>query len=408
MNREIVYERTVAGSYMKISAPEDEGLDERLILHRKLPGTLPVEKAYVDGKGQYWYNISGRQSLDMYCQVKEIGAELIEKLAVSLCSELEILDRNLVQGSCLVLDPEMIFIANVSQEFIFMLYPGNGTPAETGFRQLMEYLLTKISHRDQTAVRIAYSIYDITLTDGYSIMDVREAVMAARRQETKRETENSYIAPERTEDTGEKTSESEPKAPPVKKAGLRKNRLSKERAGKENSKSLWRRLFVSVKRALGYPTAPAAKRAEDQGGGRKRASRRPVLMHTPQEDSIVYPDEELILPQEEIHPTVCLSGGPGTLQGVLLYQGSGSQQDIRIVGDTVKIGYGGEADVRIADDTISQMHARIDREGSFYYIEDLNSTNGTYVNDELLAYRERRLLQVNDVVRFANLRYRFC
>ena len=186
MNHEIVYERTVAGSYMKISAPDDAGLDERLILHRKLPGTLPVEKAYVDGKGQYWYNISGRQSLDMYCQVKEIGAELIEKLAVSLCSELDILDRNLVQGSCLVLDPEMIFIANVSQEFIFMLYPGNGTPAETGFRQLMEYLLTKISHRDQAAVRIAYNIYDITLTDGYSIMDVREAVMAARRQETKR------------------------------------------------------------------------------------------------------------------------------------------------------------------------------------------------------------------------------
>lgn len=407
MNHEIVYERTVAGSYMKISAPDDAGLDERLILHRKLPGTLPVEKAYVDGKGQYWYNISGRQSLDMYCQVKEIGAELIEKLAVSLCSELDILDRNLVQGSCLVLEPEMIFIANVSQEFIFMLYPGNGTPAETGFRQLMEYLLTKISHRDQAAVRIAYSIYDITLTDGYSIMDVREAVMAARRQETKRETENLCAVPERTKDAEEKTARSEPETPPVKKSGLRKNRL-RERAEKENRESLWRKLLIYVKKALGYPTAPAAKRAGDKGGSRKRESRRPVLAHTPQEDSIVYPDEELLLPQEEIHPTVCLSGGPGTLQGVLLYQGSGPLQDIRIEGDTLKIGYGGEADVRIADDTISQMHARIDREGCFYYIEDLNSTNGTYVNDEMLAYRERRLLQVNDVVRFANLRYRFC
>ena len=62
----------------------------------------------------------------------------------------------------------------------------------------------------------------------------------------------------------------------------------------------------------------------------------------------------------------------------------------------------------IQADTISQLHARIDHDGETYYIEDLNSTNGTFVNDEPLAYKERRKLNSNDMIRFADVRYRFC
>ena len=42
-----------------------------------------------------------------------------------------------------------------------------------------------------------------------------------------------------------------------------------------------------------------------------------------------------------------------------------------------------------------------------FYIEDLNSTNGTFVNDEVLAYKEKKLLKSNDIVRFADVKYRF-
>ena len=42
------------------------------------------------------------------------------------------------------------------------------------------------------------------------------------------------------------------------------------------------------------------------------------------------------------------------------------------------------------------------------YIEDLNSTNGTFINEEPLAYKEQRKLDLNDIVQFADIRYRFC
>jgi pSer/pThr/pTyr-binding forkhead associated (FHA) protein len=82
-------------------------------------------------------------------------------------------------------------------------------------------------------------------------------------------------------------------------------------------------------------------------------------------------------------------------------------QDIPLERGMTRIGNGSEADAVIDRDTISKLHARIDREESTFYIEDLNSTNGTFVNEEPLAYKERRKLQQNDIVSFADIRYRF-
>ncbi|MCH5333025.1 MAG: FHA domain-containing protein, partial [Agathobacter sp.] len=186
INREVIYERNMTGSYMKIPEGVTGGLDERLMLKGKLKGTLPVEKAYIDGGGQYWYNISGKQSLDTYCRMKQIGNEFVERLIVSICSELEILEWNLIHTSCLMLDPELVFITNSNREFIFTLYPGNNTQIELEFQQLMEYLLTRIDHKDEAAVRKVYEIYEKTLEEGYSLTDIRDLITETRSRESGR------------------------------------------------------------------------------------------------------------------------------------------------------------------------------------------------------------------------------
>lgn len=46
------------------------------------------------------------------------------------------------------------------------------------------------------------------------------------------------------------------------------------------------------------------------------------------------------------------------------------------------IGKGDDADVRVADDFASKLHALIYRENDDFYISDLGSTNGTFVNEQ--------------------------
>lgn len=47
-------------------------------------------------------------------------------------------------------------------------------------------------------------------------------------------------------------------------------------------------------------------------------------------------------------------------------------------------------------DVVSRIHAKIYTENGFYYVEDLGSANGTYLNSKPLRPKTRNLLQVGD------------
>ena len=67
------------------------------------------------------------------------------------------------------------------------------------------------------------------------------------------------------------------------------------------------------------------------------------------------------------------------------------------------VGRGRESEVRIKDSSISNLHARIFVDGERLLIEDLDSTNGTFVNGEPVS---RTPLSQGDLIQFANFVYR--
>lgn len=71
----------------------------------------------------------------------------------------------------------------------------------------------------------------------------------------------------------------------------------------------------------------------------------------------------------------------------------------------LSIGRSGEADVRIDDRYASGLHARIFSRDGRTYIEDMNSTNGTLLNDATLQ-GEAELID-GDVVRIGDTEFRF-
>jgi hypothetical protein len=55
------------------------------------------------------------------------------------------------------------------------------------------------------------------------------------------------------------------------------------------------------------------------------------------------------------------------------------------VGEGAVLGRGDQAEIRLEDPFASSRHARLTRQGGIVVIEDLGSTNGTYLNEELLS-----------------------
>ena len=63
--------------------------------------------------------------------------------------------------------------------------------------------------------------------------------------------------------------------------------------------------------------------------------------------------------------------------------------------DKITIGRNEDNDIQINNMAVSGNHARITRDQDDYYIEDLNSTNGTFVNGEKIR---KRILNEDDEI----------
>jgi hypothetical protein len=84
-------------------------------------------------------------------------------------------------------------------------------------------------------------------------------------------------------------------------------------------------------------------------------------------------------------------GGPGPDQGpadprLVVERAPGHTAGMEYdLGAGAVLGRGEQAEIRLEDPFASSRHAQISRQGQIFVIEDLGSTNGTYLNEELLG-----------------------
>ena len=75
------------------------------------------------------------------------------------------------------------------------------------------------------------------------------------------------------------------------------------------------------------------------------------------------------------------------------------------VGEGATFGRSDGADIRVDDPFASSAHARIFGRAGFMYLEDMGSTNGTYLNGRQIKAPER--LKLADVIRIGDSEYRY-
>lgn len=64
-----------------------------------------------------------------------------------------------------------------------------------------------------------------------------------------------------------------------------------------------------------------------------------------------------------------------------------------------------QVDIWLASESVSRIHAKLEKKEGNFYITDLNSMNGTFVNGQRLMPREQRMICQGDGVSLATLRY---
>ena len=66
-----------------------------------------------------------------------------------------------------------------------------------------------------------------------------------------------------------------------------------------------------------------------------------------------------------------------------------------------------KVDYVIDSRSVSRFHAKIEQESEQFFLVDLNSTNGTFVNGQRLEPNEKCMIYPGDLIAFAEIGYRF-
>ncbi|MDM8534556.1 FHA domain-containing protein, partial [Clostridiaceae bacterium HSG29] len=95
-------------------------------------------------------------------------------------------------------------------------------------------------------------------------------------------------------------------------------------------------------------------------------------------------------------------------EAYLLFKDEGSEEKILIDNKNFIVGREKEnCDYYISDKRISKMHFAIVKYEKEFFIKDLNSTNGTYLNGNLLEKNKLARISNNDVINISDNEYIF-
>lgn len=347
---EVHYKRDLNSNYMILT---DENHSEnnhevRMITENRIYGFLPCVRQEHEGCIKYYYEITGWQSMELLYGRRKLNCGQLQNLLRELEKALESAKEYLLDPSHLILKPEYMYLNAEPEKLYLCYYPGYKKEIRESFLEWAEYLLGKLDKNDAEGIEFGYDLYQCALEPNFSLLEVLH-----RHGRTEPDRPEPALQPE--------------VAIPVQEEVLEKT-------------GSWINFF-------------------------KKKTKKPQMEdYLAEADRIGSGSVLFLKEQETVKGTECL--GASKRDGLMLKSRNPEYPDFYIKEESFLIGKQKEhIDGCIPSVTVSRIHARITCTDSLYYIEDLNSTNGTWVDQIQINPYELRLLENGMHIVFASAEY---
>ena len=440
------YERNMNHTYLVCCGNVNENHYEmQMILNNQIPGILSHQLNKVDGKIKLLYEITSKQPLLRIYEKKKMNYEELKTLLWSVQQVILKMEDFLLSTKYLITNPEMIYVDIEKKEYYFCLIPEEQEESHT-LHRLMEFLLECIDYSDEKAVAAAYECYKKSGEDNCSFMQIFQEVFEERGQGTKKievqkpasndkeqqsiQSEIEFEMEEESKGADEKKL-IDLKSVPVIVIGILI--LMILAAGIAVAFGFYKEITEKVLAAAVLACIAAgyylyklkyAETEEPEDFFFEEENKEIKIKYKESKtENITNPlveeeNFEIEKNAEEltknIISTSVVYGETTFFQNAqvtsyrTLKASENQYQDFVIELYPFIVGkLEGAVDGVVRHETVSRIHCKLDLEEGEYYITDLNSTNGTIVNGNLLNTNEKANLKVGDEIRLGQVVYTF-
>ena len=467
---DVSYKKDLRHNYLVISKPDnsdDEAYCVNMLQANSIDGIIRPEPRTIDSQVFYYYDITAKQSIDTIYVKSTINYEQLKSLFTRLADLIECTYEYLLNENDLILVPDYVYIELASSLVYIGYLPGYNKDIERQLVTLIEFFMNKVDYNDKAAVLYIYNLHAVCRNEGFCF----NKLLAAIREEgadnsTKKENKkgSSLRAKKdyRQEDTA-KTDEEEASREeykPIRQIPVMMEKISQEREAYYyplrtyiysgacilgaimvlliclNMKIIYTpignrvdygklvALLLILIIIVGYlmkiiwnknnRLTKIISRQEyidprDEHNQKPQAERTAEHLKTEHENPLPKRKAEAIDKANDIiDSTVLLNAEPPSGGCYLEPENLDDYKVIHIRDFPFIIGkQNGKVDYLLDRDVVSRYHVKITKEEETYYITDLNSTNGTTLNDMPLPCYQRYAINKGDLVSIAGIRYSF-
>lgn len=390
------YVRNMNCNYERIlldKQPEENRYQYCILSRGGIKGLLPCSLRYMNGLAYLYYDISSRQNVSQLYSGRCIARKWMKDFLWSLKRIQQELGRFLLDTGNILWYPEQIFQDLESNIFSYVYVPYY--EGELSFIKLIEFWVEHIDYDDEVLVDFVYHMYEQVERNG-SIYLQGCIFEDARCLEESGDKQTAELVKDIEE--GEKENQRRGVAA---NGGAAENAAGKEGTEKNHINGMEEGLLLvgkqnnierGEKRGIFSFIEGIRNRNKKQREDYNTAMRQAMSGYAVAEEvDYISDDYGKTIFIEEKQNEEETQHGLYTSDGKLLMKMEGKMLSIGKKKEEVTLA--------LEDVSVSRMHARIMEEQGEYYVEDLNSTNGTFKNGLRMQPYEKRKLETGDEIK---------
>ena len=324
----------------------------QMIMNNNISGLIPISIRNINNEKELLYDITGMSSLSSIFGRNLIRREELVKITLAIKQLGDSLREYLLSEDNIKFDFNYIYYKAKQNQYYFCYCPERVEDFALQMKTLYNQILDYVNYNDKDAVSIAYGMQEISSRDDFTLEELLEFVLG-----TKEEPE-PVILEEDEEDFDIEEDEEEQK----------------------NS------FFDTIKNIF-----HKNKKEEDEESIYIEETDEEFNFET---DNLSDEDATVLLTSEAADYIVLksINREPTIMVAPSKYP--------YVIGKSKR-----SSDFKVSSNVVSRVHARLNYEMGVFTIEDLNSTNGTFVNEERLKSHEIKTIEKGDVIKLADLEF---